>query len=164
MWQVERQTWLCHSSGELFIYIRIVILSNMTCFHEIYLCLCYAVFHILYWYIALYYNALNWNIMHQAALYCTMLYCHINTNISITSSSLGDLIKWGWAAVHSTTELHFQSGPMLSISLNVRLSVCPSVCVFIFEVPFKRLFAPTSQSPMSNIFRDLESLGKSNGK
>ena len=31
--------------------------------------------------------------------------------------------------------------------------VCPSVCVFTFEVPFKRLFAPTSQSRMSNIFR-----------
>ena len=48
------------------------------------------------------------------------------------------------------------------------LSVCPcvgpSVCVFTFEVPFKRLFAPTSRSQMSNIFRDSESLGKSNGK
>ena len=47
-------------------------------------------------------------------------------------------------------------------------SVCPSVCpsfrVFTFEVPFKRLFAPTSQSRMSNIFRDSESLGKSIGK
>ena len=35
--------------------------------------------------------------------------------------------------------------------------------MFTFEVPFKRLFAPTSQSRMSNIFRDSESLGKSNG-
>ena len=43
-------------------------------------------------------------------------------------------------------------------------SKCPSVCVSIcplnFEVPFKRLFAPTSRSRMSNIFRDSESLGK----
>ena len=39
-----------------------------------------------------------------------------------------------------------------------------SVCPFTFEVPFKRLFAPTSRSRMSNIFRDSESLGKSNGK
>ena len=46
----------------------------------------------------------------------------------------------------------FSSGPMLSISRNVRLSVCLSVCLFTFEVPFKRLFAPTSQSRMSNIF------------
>ena len=38
--------------------------------------------------------------------------------------------------------------------------VCLSVCVFTFEVPFKRLFAPTSRSRMSNIFRDSESLGK----
>ena len=43
-------------------------------------------------------------------------------------------------------------------------SVCPSVCVFTVEVPFKRLFAPTSQCLISNIFRDSESLGKSNGK
>ena len=57
---------------------------------------------------------------------------------------------------------------MLSISRNVRLSVCLSVrlcvCLFTFEVLFNGLFAPTSQSRMSNIFRDLESLGKSNGK
>ena len=43
-------------------------------------------------------------------------------------------------------------------------SVCPSVCLFTFEVPFNGLFAPTSRSRMSNIFRDLESLGESNGK
>ena len=63
-----------------------------------------------------------------------------------------------------TFSKHRPSGPMLSISRNVRLSVCPSVCVFTFEVPFKRLFAPTSRSWMSNIFRDSEFLGKSNGK
>jgi hypothetical protein len=44
------------------------------------------------------------------------------------------------------------------------MSVCLSVRLFTFEVPFKRLFAPPSQSWMSNIFRDLEALGKSNGK
>ena len=47
-------------------------------------------------------------------------------------------------------------------------SVCPSVrvsvCLFTFEVPFTGLFAPTSRSRISNIFRDSESLGKSNGK
>ena len=51
-----------------------------------------------------------------------------------------------------------------SACMSVRLSVRPSVHVFTFEVPFKRLFAPTSRSQMSNIFRDSESLGKSNGK
>ena len=60
------------------------------------------------------------------------------------------------------------SGPMLSISRNVRpcvrLSVCLFVRLFTFEVPFKRLFAPTSRSRMSKIFRESESLGKSNGK
>ena len=63
---------------------------------------------------------------------------------------------------------HRPSGPMLSISRFVRLSVCLSVrlcvCVFTFEVPFNGLFAPISRSRMSNIFRDSESLGKSNGK
>ena len=47
----------------------------------------------------------------------------------------------------------------LSVCLFVRLSVCS-----LLEVPFKGLFAPTSRSRMSNIFRDSESLGKSNGK
>ena len=59
---------------------------------------------------------------------------------------------------------HWPSGPMLSISRNVRLSVCPSVRVFTFEVPFKHIFAPISWSRMSKIFRDSESLGKINGK
>jgi hypothetical protein len=48
--------------------------------------------------------------------------------------------------------------------LSVSLSVCLSVCLFTFEVPFNGLFAPTSRCRMSNIFRDSESLGKSNGK
>ena len=59
---------------------------------------------------------------------------------------------------------HRPSGPMLSISRNVRLCVCLSVCLFTFEVPFNILFTPTSRSRMSNIFRDSESLGKSNEK
>ena len=40
--------------------------------------------------------------------------------------------------------------------------VCVSVCLFTFEIQFKRLFAPPSESWMSKIFRDSESLGKSN--
>ena len=52
------------------------------------------------------------------------------------------------------------SGPKLSIgSISFRVSVC----VFTFEVPVKRLFAPTSWRPMSNIFRDSEFLGKNSG-
>ena len=47
---------------------------------------------------------------------------------------------------------------------SVCVSVCLSVCLFTFEVPFKRLFAPTSRSRMSKILGDSESLGKSNGK
>ena len=39
---------------------------------------------------------------------------------------------------------HRSSGPMLSISQNVQKFVCVSVCLFTFEEPFKRLFAPTS--------------------
>ena len=55
----------------------------------------------------------------------------------------------------------FYKSKYLSVCLS---SVCLSVCVFTFEVPFKRLFAPTSQSRMSNIFRDSESLRKSSEK
>ena len=46
----------------------------------------------------------------------------------------------------------------------VCLFVCLSVCVFTFEVLFNGLFASTSRSRMSNISRDLDSLGKSNRK
>ena len=50
----------------------------------------------------------------------------------------------------------------------VHLFVCLFVCLFVrlstFEVPFERLFAPTSLCRMSKIFRDSEALGKSNGK
>ena len=49
----------------------------------------------------------------------------------------------------------------MSISQNVRPCVRVSVH---FEVLFKRIFAPTSRSQMSKVFRDFESLGKSNGK
>ena len=66
--------------------------------------------------------------------------------------------------------LRFQSiGPLgnafyKSKCPSVCLSVCLFVCLFTFEVPFNGLFAPTSRSRMSNIFRDSESLGKSDGK
>ena len=55
---------------------------------------------------------------------------------------------------------HRPSGPMLSISR----FVCLFVCLFTFEVPFKRLFAPTSRNRMSKFCWDSESLGKSNEK
>ena len=50
-----------------------------------------------------------------------------------------------------------------SAHMCVCVSMCVCVCLFTFEVPFKRLFAPTSRSQMSNIFRDSESLRKSAG-
>ena len=57
---------------------------------------------------------------------------------------------------------HRPSGPMLSISPNVRLSVRPSVCPSVSSLFRYRL--NIFRSRMSNIFRDSESLGKSNGK
>ena len=44
------------------------------------------------------------------------------------------------------------------------MSVCVFVCPSHFLTPFNGLFAPTSRSPMSKLFRFSESLGKSNGK
>ena len=64
------------------------------------------------------------------------------------------------ATLSSFFSRHRPSGLMLSINRNVRLRVRVSVHVFTFEVPFKRLFLPTSQSWMFNNFRDSESLGK----
>ena len=51
----------------------------------------------------------------------------------------------------------------VEVDLSVCVFVCPRFRVFTFEVQFKRLFATTSCSQMSNIFRDFEFLGKSNG-
>ena len=67
--------------------------------------------------------------------------------------------KYHFISINVIFLKHRPSGPMLSISRFVRLSVCMCVCLFTFEVPFKRLFVPTSQSQMSNIFMDSESLG-----
>ena len=50
-----------------------------------------------------------------------------------------------------------------AVHMCVCLCECLAVCLFTFQVPFKRLFTPTSQSQMFKNFRDLESLGKSNG-
>ena len=46
----------------------------------------------------------------------------------------------------------------------VCLCVSVFVCVFTFEVPFKRPFASISRSRMSKVFGDSQLLGKSNGK
>ena len=53
---------------------------------------------------------------------------------------------------------------MLSIIRNVLPSACLSGSLFTFEGPFKRIFALTFRSWISKVFRDSESLGKSNGK
>ena len=54
--------------------------------------------------------------------------------------------------------------PILSIHQNVRMFVCLSVCLSHFLTPLNNLFAPTSQSLMSKLFKYKESLGKSNRK
>ena len=58
------------------------------------------------------------------------------------------------------------SGPIQSISCDVHVSVCLSVCLYVpsCEVPFKCLFAPIYKGPKSNILGPLDSLGKSYGK
>ena len=68
----------------------------------------------------------------------------------------------------------FQSiGPLGQCFLQVDLSICLCVCVYVFSVCLSVHFLryrsnvflpPISQTQMSKIFRDLESLGKSNGK
>ena len=102
--------------------------------------------------------------------------CHVSHVTWHVSHDMCHMSHFTWHVSHvmclmsrgmchmSGVTCNFQSiGPL---GRNVRLSVCLSVrvCVFTFEVPFKRLFAPTSRSRMSNIFRDSESLGKSSWK
>ena len=65
------------------------------------------------------------------------LFIHLTHVIYLTSLTLLPLLPFS---------KHRPSGTMLSISWNVRLSVRLLVSVFTFEVPFKRLFVPTSQS------------------
>ena len=48
----------------------------------------------------------------------------------------------------------------MPVCLSVCLSVCVFVCLFTFEVPFKRLFTPTSRSRMSNILEIWKPWGK----
>ena len=86
-----------------------------------------------------------------------------------------DFSNWIFVYCHKLSKTHSPSVLFKASALwadafykSICPSVCPcvclSVCLFTFEVPFKRLFVPTPQSRMSNIFRDSESLGKSNGK
>ena len=58
---------------------------------------------------------------------------------------------------------HRPFGMMLSISQFSHMSVCVSVCSLL-RYRLNVFLPPTSQSWMSHIFRDSESLGKSNGK
>ena len=65
---------------------------------------------------------------------------------------------------NTITTYFYQIGPLGLFDLAVAISVC--LCVSLFDDPFhvvyfEAYFAPTSQSRMSKIFRDLESLGKS---
>ena len=48
----------------------------------------------------------------------------------------------------------------MSVCVSVCVSLCVSVCLFTFEVPFKHLFAPTSQSWMSKFLEIRNPWGK----
>ena len=93
---------------------------------------------------------------YSGMLIVEVIFTVLVTNISNTQCK--------WAHTRCYFLKHRPPWPMLSISWFVHTFVCLCVCVFTFEVPFKRLFAPTSQSRMSKLFRSLESLGKSNGQ
>ena len=57
---------------------------------------------------------------------------------------------------------HRPSGQMLSISLNVHM--CVHLSVHFLRYRLTVILPPLPEVRMSNIFRDSESLGKSNGK
>ena len=68
--------------------------------------------------------------------------------------------NWHWFSSNRPT------GRIRSSSRIVCVCVCVCVCLFVpfHVVYFEAYFAPTSQSRMSKVFRDSESLGKSAGK
>ena len=66
-------------------------------------------------------------------------------------------LTWSW---HFRFSKHQPSGLMLSISRNVRLSVCVFVRLFTFEIPFKRLFAPLPKVNCPKIFEIRNPWGK----
>ena len=70
-------------------------------------------------------------------------------------------IRNPWGKVMQRSGLKYENF-CLKIVSNRRAK--KNLTVFTFEVPFNGLFGPPSRSRMSNIFRDSESLGKSNGK
>ena len=88
---------------------------------------------------------------------------NLKKNLSDAYLNYNCKIQFDWFLLFKASAL-WADAFYKSKCLSVCPCVCPSVCVLTFEVPFKRLFAPTSQSWMSNIFRDSESLGKSSGK
>ena len=68
-----------------------------------------------------------------------------------------------WGKVLERSGLRYEYFCLKLSKIAAQKKVFFSHC-FTFEVPFNGLFASTFQSPMSNSFRDSESLGKSNGK
>ena len=61
--------------------------------------------------------------------------------------------------------IFIESAPLGRFDLVVAMSVCMYVCLSLLPIyALMYMFAPTSRSRMSKIFRDSESLGKSSGK
>ena len=68
-------------------------------------------------------------------------------------TNIEELLNWVFkASAHWAVAFYKSKCPFM----------CPSIClcVFTFEVPFKRLFAPISQNRMSKNFRDWRTWGK----
>ena len=107
-------------------------------------------------------TAEHWSNLLSVGMHCTSLPCGAIKSFKVLYLGwlqLKILVVFKASALWANA--FYKSNVRLSV---VCLSVRLFVCVFTFEVPFKRLCAPTSQSQMSNIFRHSESLGKSNGK
>ena len=103
---------------------------------------------------------LHLNVFTESSAFSMLLACPLCVNFYWrgvrTSSQNGSSLNW---TNKNWKEMFFKiwfPGPILSISWNVRIFVCPSNFLF---TPFKHLFAPYFQSPMSKNFRFSESLG-----
>ena len=96
----------------------------------------------------------------RGSLFCPHICLIDGTYICLANFFIRLVFEWNTVFKFS---IFFYYIDDISCYVVVCLSVCLCVCLFTFKFAFKHLFAPTSQSLMSKIFKDSGSLGKSNG-
>ena len=97
------------------------------------------------WGFEFYHNWIFFSVCHKLSFWVLSLFFSSVLFYAVWDFEFGH--NWSfWVLSQVEFSKHRPSGPMLSISrnvrLSVRLSVCPCVCLFTFEVPFNGLLLP----------------------